>query len=52
MHLGEVKKAMNMKCAMNKLCGGGDTANKKCESVRSRFFSECRGFLKDKESYI
>lgn len=26
MRLGEVKKAMNMKCAMNKLCGGGDTA--------------------------
>ncbi len=28
MRLGEVKKAMNMKCVMNKLCGGGDTAKK------------------------
>lgn len=28
MGLSEVKKAMNMKCAMNKLCVGGDTAKK------------------------
>lgn len=29
MALTEVKKAMNMKWAMNKLCGGGDAAKKK-----------------------
>lgn len=39
MRLSEVKKAMNMKCAMNKLCGGGDTAKRsECGA-----FSECRG---------
>lgn len=50
MHLSEVKKAMNMKCAMNKLCGGDDTAKtKRCEI---NVFSECRVFLKDEESDI
>lgn len=40
MRLSEVKKAMNMKCAMNKLCGGGDTAKKtRCEI---KAFSVCK----------
>lgn len=41
MRLSEVKKAMNMKCAMNKLCGGGgDTAKKTgCEMEA---FLECQ----------
>ena len=41
MRLNEVKKAMNMKCAMNKLCGGGDTA--KSTWVWDQGFSECKG---------
>lgn len=41
MRLREVKKAMNMKCAMNKLCGGGDTAEKAGCEIKA--FSECRG---------
>lgn len=28
MHLSEVKTAMNMKCAMNKLYSGGDAAKR------------------------
>lgn len=41
MHLSEVKKAMNMKCAMNKLCGGGgDTAKKTRCQIEA--FLECQ----------
>lgn len=40
MHLSEVKKAMNMKCVMNKLCGGDTAKGSGCEI---KAFSECRG---------
>lgn len=40
LRLSEVKKAMNMKCAMNKLCCGGKIAERtRCEI---KTFSECR----------
>lgn len=41
MRLSEVKKAMNMKCVMNKLCCGGDTAKK--TGCDTKAFSECQG---------
>lgn len=45
MHLGEVKKAMNMKCPMNKSCGSGDTAEKGGCEIQDFFFHNAEVLL-------
>lgn len=41
MRFSKVKKAMNVKCAMNKLCGGSGDAAKRI-GFQIKAFSECQ----------